>query len=313
MTGVQTCALPILSGLGPAGTEKTGGRGAPAPGGGPPAAEREAAETGAAAAEIRPLVLWENDDFLVLDKPRGTLVHGSGGLDGPVRRYLLPRLPPSLAFAPGPLHRLDRNTTGVLFFAKSIGGARLFSRALREGRTRKTYIALVEGDLRGTAVWEDTLRRDEKSRVTRPSPAAPPGTEGGPPASGKTARSAARPLLRGKGLTLCEIVIGTGRTHQIRAQAAAHGHPLAGDVKYGGKPFPGGYFLHAREYRELGGAAGLRDDSAAGDGSAPPRGRTGTAPGAVTARAPLPDEFRRAAARIFGPAAVAGIFGPPGA
>ncbi len=96
-----------VSGLGPAGTEKTGGRGAPAPGGGPP--PRRNAKRRKPARPPRRYGLSFSGKTMIFsfsDKPRGALVHGSGGLDGPVRRYLLPRLPPSLAFAPGPFTAL---------------------------------------------------------------------------------------------------------------------------------------------------------------------------------------------------------------
>jgi len=295
-----------ISGPGPGSRAETGRRhGTPFP----------AAASSAEGSPIPPLVLWENDDFLVLNKPRGALVHGAGGLDGPVRRYLLPRIPPSLAFSPGPLHRLDRNTTGILFFAKSIRGARSFSQDLREGRARKTYLAILEGDLPGPVLWEDRLDRDGESRITRlrretgggrkappPENLPPPGSRATPPETrgeapsadaplpGKTARLQARPLLRSGTHCLCEILIHTGRTHQIRAQAAARGHPLAGDRKYGGKPFPGGYHLHAREYRL--------------------RGREG-GPDPIQIRAPLPADFRAQAERLFGVPAVRALF-PPG-
>lgn len=199
---------------------------------------------GGAPDALRPLILLEDEDYLVINKPRGALVHGPGALDSRVRNYLAPRLPPSLAFSPGPLHRLDRNTTGVLFFSRSIRGARVFSEALRSGKTRKKYLALLEGDVRSREIWRDDLSRNEKGRKTR---TASPGEPG------KSAETRVSPLARAGGYTLCEIHIRTGRTHQIRAQAAARGHPLAGDRKYDGHPLRGGphgggYILHAAEF-----------------------------------------------------------------
>jgi 23S rRNA pseudouridine955/2504/2580 synthase len=150
--------------------------------------------------------------------------------------YLGPRLPPSLSFKPGPLHRLDKPTSGVIVFSAALEGARIFSALLREGRLKKYYLALVEGRLRGPEFWEDPLAREgERPRI---------------------ARTRVRPLaeLGGRTLILAELL--TGRTHQIRAQAAARGHPLEGDLRYGGSPGNGGPWLHAWKL-ELGEGARL--------------------------------------------------------
>ena len=178
-------------------------------------------------------ILLENEHLLVLNKPRGLLVHGEGSVEQAVRAYLAPRLPASLSFVPGPLHRLDRNTSGLLAFGKSLSGARLFSELLRQGAIGKLYLGLLEGALAERAEWEDTLIRTSRDASTRQS------------AGGANARTTAVPLLRGGRLTLAAIQIATGFTHQIRAQAQIHGYPLAGDRKYGGSPRPGGYLLHA--------------------------------------------------------------------
>jgi len=187
-------------------------------------------------------IIFEDEHFLVLNKPWGVLSHGPASLAEDVAAYLAPVLPPSLAFSPGPLHRLDRNTTGIIFFSKSLGGARFFSSALRAGTIRKTYYALIEGRLETRQTWTDTLVRDTVARVTR----SRAGT-----AAGKTAVSEVRPIAPSRDYTLCEITIQTGRTHQIRAQGAARGHPLAADRKYGGRPLAGiphgAYILHAAE------------------------------------------------------------------
>ncbi len=200
-----------------------------------------------------PIVL-EVPDLVFVDKPIGMLVHdGADSLEARVRRYLAPALEPSLSFAPGPLHRLDRNTSGVIAFSKSIGGARAFSEALRERRITKTYLALLEGRLGASAEWDDFLARDGESRRSLVS-AAPKLFETSPEAApcadsraarAKEALTVVTPLAFSGGFTLAAIALGTGRTHQIRAQAAAHGHPLAGDRKYGGHPCGQPYYLHA--------------------------------------------------------------------
>lgn len=196
-------------------------------------ASGEAPEAGGDRSWLRPAIILETEDLLVLNKPRGLVVHGKDSVEEVVRAYLAPRIPPSLSFLPGPLHRLDRNTTGLLVFGKSLAGARLFTGRLRSGGVAKRYLALLEGRLTEEVRWADRLSRDRGARITR---------EAG---EGRIARTHARPLVHTDRYTLAAVSIETGLTHQIRAQAALHGHPLAGDRKYGAAPFPGGYLLHA--------------------------------------------------------------------
>lgn len=187
---------------------------------------------GAGFSPLEALCLCRTADILVLNKPRGLATHGPNSLELMVRKAETEGRESSLAFVPGPLHRLDRNTSGVLAFSLSITGAREFTRALQAGLVAKTYLALVEGEMDSPEVWEDELVRDGQSRITQAGP------------GGALARSRAKPLIAARGLSLLEIGIDTGRTHQIRAQASLHAHPLVGDRKYGGRPGDF-YFLHA--------------------------------------------------------------------
>ncbi|MDR1374551.1 MAG: RluA family pseudouridine synthase [Treponema sp.] len=185
-------------------------------------------------------ILREAPGLLIVNKPAGMGVHGlSGGgetLETLVRSFLADRLPPSLSFKPGPLHRLDRNTSGAIVFSSSLEGARRFSALIREGRVTKTYLALVEGAVEKDAVWEDHLIRDKSLGKSFAADAG---------AGTKRALARVKPLAGAAGFSLISLEISTGRTHQIRVQAAARGHPLAGDVKYGGGPRKGGFLLHA--------------------------------------------------------------------
>jgi 23S rRNA pseudouridine955/2504/2580 synthase len=181
----------------------------------------------------------------VFNKPPGLATHGEDSLDTLVKAWLGGKLPPSLSFKPGPLHRLDKPTSGAVAFSETIEGARLFSRLLRERKAVKTYLAIVEGRMTGEAVWQDELARDSNAGKTFAA-----GKTGASLAGAKNALTAVTALASNGSHTLIEARIVTGRTHQIRAQAAAHGYPLAGDRKYGGqfaggKRFPGGFFLHA--------------------------------------------------------------------
>ncbi len=190
---------------------------------------------------FRALVVYENRDIALINKPRGMLSHGTGGLDELAAAYYADAVRGSLAFAPAPLHRLDRNTSGLVAVSASLEGARRFSRGLREGLIVKTYLALLLGDAPNLDIWEDTLARDEPSRTSGLAGKGEPGRY----ARSELLTLARAELGRGRTLSLARITIRTGRTHQIRAQARARALPLYGDVKYGGGEAPGGYVLHA--------------------------------------------------------------------
>jgi len=185
-----------------------------------------------------PEILWQGSGLIAINKPAGLAVHGHDSLDDMVRSYLAEKLPASLSFKPGPLHRLDKPSSGIVVFSSSIEGARLFTSLMREHKVRKTYLAVVEGELKGEETWQDELVRNKEIKKTFVSQT----TDGG-----KTAITKAAPLAADGNYTLIKAEIATGRTHQIRAQAAFHGYPLAGDKKYGGKKFGkgSGFFLHA--------------------------------------------------------------------
>lgn len=202
-------------------------------------------------------IIFENEHLLIIDKPYGISVHGSlgdkkAGLDKEVLAYLSAKNQgqknQSLSFRPGPLHRLDKNTTGLLVFSKSLEGAKWFSESIKNHTVHKKYLGIAEGKLLQTEYWEDMLADSPSDggfyTVSQNN-------------SGKQAQTTATPLahghLPGHGktgyeITLVEYSIKTGRKHQIRAQSQLHGHPLAGDKAYGGKPdkqLKREYYLHA--------------------------------------------------------------------
>ena len=185
-----------------------------------------------------PEILWQGLGIIIFNKPSGLSTHGPGSLDNLVQIHFASKLSPSLSFKPGPLHRLDKLTSGAIAFSETLEGAKLFSLLLKEHKLEKTYLAIIEGHISKNEIWQDDLTRNKKEQKTYVMSDD----------NSKSALTIVKPIAYNSLCTLVEARIKTGRTHQIRAQAAAHGHPLAGDSKYGGHPISGaeyGFFLHA--------------------------------------------------------------------
>ncbi len=194
-------------------------------------------------------IIFENDMILALNKPAGIAVHsgsrnkkrsaaGENGvsLDEIVKARYQDITGRSLSFSPSPLHRLDKNTSGLILFGKSIEGARIITGLLREKKIRKKYIALLDGYLDTPVEWADFLAHDTDKGI-----AVNRSHESG----GREAVTRAAPLLHSKNQTLAAVEIETGRYHQIRKQCAMHGHPLSSDTKYGSScKDKGSYILH---------------------------------------------------------------------
>lgn len=183
---------------------------------------------------FRRSIILENVNILALNKPPGILVHGADSLQNIAREYLAPGERASLSFTPGPLHRLDRNTSGLLLFGKSTTGAARFSSLLKNHSVRKEYLALLEGRLARDATWTDRLRRDKRGNRTYQSE------------EGREVECTVTPICQSEEASLVLVTMRSGFTHQIRAQAAIHLHPLLGDSKYGARERRRGYLLHAR-------------------------------------------------------------------
>jgi 23S rRNA pseudouridine1911/1915/1917 synthase len=185
-------------------------------------AQQEAAAN-AIATGPAPRVAWENDDLLVIDKPAGLVVHPAPGHAGVT---LVERLAGG-AWKPLPVHRLDRDTSGLMLVAKREDVRDELQQLLRARSLTREYLALAEGTLKSRSGTIDApLGRGAGDRTrmvvggTRP----------------RTARTHFEVELFLEGFTLVRAQLETGRTHQIRAHFAAIGHPLAGDRAYGGRP-----------------------------------------------------------------------------
>lgn len=182
----------------------------------------------------RDRIIFENEDILIYNKPAGILVHGDkNSLDKQVKHYLSDKVINSLSFSPGPLHRLDRNTSGLMVFSVSLRGARIFTNLLQENKINKTYITIVDGTYTKPEKWEDRISRDEKSLKSYQDN------------SGQLSISEFTPIFRKNNKTVALIKLITGRTHQIRVQCAIHNRPLVGDIKYNKNTPYNSYYLSA--------------------------------------------------------------------
>jgi 23S rRNA pseudouridine1911/1915/1917 synthase len=176
-------------------------------------------------------ILYEDEHLLVLNKPAGLVVHpGAGRATGTLVHALLAHCPnlPGIGGVerPGIVHRLDRDTSGVMVVAKSEAAHQSLSLQFKNRIVRKRYLALVHGEVRQEAGRiEAAIGRREHDRTRM----------GVKTAGGRMARTAYRVLRRLPGMTLVELGLETGRTHQIRVHLAHIGHPVVGDEVYGGR------------------------------------------------------------------------------
>jgi 23S rRNA pseudouridine1911/1915/1917 synthase len=185
------------------------------------------AETEVAPEPIPLAVVHEDDALLVIDKPVGLVVHpGAGNRSGTLQNALLHRYP-ELAVLPraGLVHRLDKDTSGLLLVARSLTSQKKLAAALESRHIRRTYQALCQGVLTGGGTIDAPIGRHPRERTRMAV------VDGG-----REARTRYRVLERFRAHTHCEIDLETGRTHQIRVHMAHIRAPLVGDPVYGGRP-----------------------------------------------------------------------------
>lgn len=202
-------------------------------------------------ADIRPdeiliPIVYEDDDLIVFDKPAGLVVHPAPGHEHGTLvnafKWLRPEAVDPASPRPGLVHRLDKDTSGLIVVAKTEESRLHLLKLWQEREVLKQYSALVVGSFpEESAIVDAPIGRDPNNRKRMAVVA-----------SGRPARSRLQVTRRFPGYTLLDVTIETGRTHQIRVHCAFTGHPVAGDALYGGggRNLPlGRQFLHARKLK----------------------------------------------------------------
>lgn len=206
------------------------------------AGARDDAPAAAATAPPRQFaVLWEDEHLLVIDKPAGVAVHGGSGVSFGVIEQLR-RARPELRFLEL-AHRLDKETSGVLVLAKKRSALTAVQDQFRARLAHKQYLALVLGTWPAKRKVIDTPLHKfvDGQGERRVRTVAPGATHDDGSAMGKRAITLVKPLRastvtldgHAQPVSLLEVTIKTGRTHQIRVHLATEGHPIVGDAKYG--------------------------------------------------------------------------------
>lgn len=177
---------------------------------------------------LNPIILFEDNHLIVLSKPSGLLSQGESKGDQNLVDLLRQHVGRQYI---GLVHRLDRNTSGLMVVAKRSKSANRLTESLQSGKLIRKYLAWVKGSIAQSFHWRHFLIKNEKTNLVRASKTKSPRS--------KESLLTGNPIEYSKisDATLVEFTLETGRSHQIRAQSSAEGHPLFGDSKYGGPPF----------------------------------------------------------------------------
>jgi 23S rRNA pseudouridine1911/1915/1917 synthase len=209
--------------------------------------------------EVKIEVLFHDPAMLVVNKPAPMACHPlRPGERGTVMNGVVAAFPEAAAAGDNPregglVHRLDNGTSGALLVALAPGAFMALREAIRAGRIRRDYHALVAGDLKESLQIDKSLAHDPRN--PRRMTVAPPSAAGA-----RDAATAVEPIQRFGGFTLVTARPRTGMRHQIRVHLAEAGHPIAGDALYGGPPLDaltqGRFWLHLAEIEFRSPAAG---------------------------------------------------------
>ncbi len=192
-------------------------------------------------------IVYQDDDIAVINKPQGLTVHAGNGVNEPTLVNALLYHLSNLSgingvLRPGIVHRIDKNTSGLLVVAKNDKAHLSLAKQLEDKTCSRIYIALLEGELKtDSGSIETFISRDVNNR-----------TKMAVSKSGRLAITNYKVIKHYEGYTLCEFSLKTGRTHQIRVHAKSLGHPIVGDKEYGYKNQKfklNGQLLHAKKLK----------------------------------------------------------------
>ncbi len=171
-------------------------------------------------------IVYEDDHIIVINKPFGLVTHpGAGNLNGTLANALLYHDSTlSSLDRSGIVHRLDKNTSGLMVVSKNLKSQKFLVEQLQNHLVEREYSAIVYGHMISGGSINEPIGRDSKDRVKQTISA-----------NGKEAISHYRVIDRFKSHTHVKVVLETGRTHQIRVHLSHIGHPLIGDPMYGGR------------------------------------------------------------------------------
>ncbi|MBN3032967.1 MAG: RluA family pseudouridine synthase [Candidatus Saganbacteria bacterium] len=214
--------------------------------------------------EIRLDIVYEDDDIIVVNKPRGMVTHPApGNHSGTLVNALLSHCGHLASLGaplrPGIVHRLDKDTSGLIVAAKTDAAYRSLVKQLKERTAEKTYVALVHGVIKQdegaieAPIGRHPVNRQKMAVLGNPNIEIRNSKESGQNSKkGKEALTTYKVLKRFEKYTLMEVKIKTGRTHQIRVHFNHLGHPLVGDPTYGGQKDEfgvKGQLLHAEKLK----------------------------------------------------------------
>ena len=179
---------------------------------------------------FKPDIVYEDDHILIVNKPAGMLSQKAKEDDISINEYLKDYClaggrDEDPLFTPSVCNRLDRNTSGLITFGKTLEGSRFLSEMFRNRGLEKYYYAICQGETKDPRLIEGYLIKDNEENKVRVINESLPGAT--------PIKTEYRPLTSGSGATLMEIRLYTGKSHQIRAHLASTGYPIIGDRKYG--------------------------------------------------------------------------------